>query len=92
MKNRPSRFAPTRIASARKFSPRLIASSEQIRGEGDATAAKTYADSYNQDQEFYSFYRSLKAYDASFGNNQDIILLSPDSDFFKFFKDSESSR
>ncbi len=64
--------------------------SEQIRGEGDALAAKTYADSYNQDKEFYSFYRSLKAYETSFGNQQDIILLSPDSDFFKFFKDSES--
>jgi membrane protease subunit HflC len=64
--------------------------SEQIRGEGDALAAKTYADSYNQDREFYSFYRSLKAYEASFGNNQDVILLSPDSDFFKFFKESES--
>ncbi|MFT5220322.1 MAG: membrane protease subunit HflC [Planctomycetota bacterium] len=63
--------------------------SEQIRGEGDATAAKTYADSYNQDKEFYSFYRSLRAYDTSFGNNQDIILLSPDSDFFKYFKDSK---
>ncbi len=64
--------------------------SEQIRGEGDATAAKTYADSYNQDKEFYSFYRSMKAYEVSFGNNQDIILLSPDSDFFKFFKNSKS--
>ena len=64
--------------------------SEEIRGEGDATAAKTYADSYNQDKEFYSFYRSMKAYEVSFGNNQDMILLSPDPDFFKFFKESES--
>ena len=63
--------------------------SEQIRGEGDATAAKTYADSYNQDKEFYSFYRSLRAYENSFGNNQDLIVLSPESDFFKFFKDSK---
>ena len=66
--------------------------SEEIRGEGDADAARTYADSYNQDKEFYSFYRSLNAYETSFGNSQDIILLSPDSDFFKFFKDSSSSR
>jgi len=66
--------------------------SEEIRGEGDALAAKTYADAYNQDREFYSFYRSLKAYDSSFGNNQDMILLSPDSDFFKYFKDSEAGR
>jgi len=60
--------------------------SEEIRGEGDAGAAKTYADSYNQDPEFYSFYRSMKAYEVSFGNNQDMILLSPDSDFYKYFK------
>jgi len=64
--------------------------SEETRGEGDAIAAKTYADSYNQDRDFYSFTRSLKAYEASFGRGQDIILLSPDSDFFKFFKDPKA--
>ncbi len=63
--------------------------SEEIRGEGDATAAKTYADSYNQDPEFYSFHRSMKAYEVSFGNNNDMILLSPESDFFKYFKKSK---
>ncbi len=63
--------------------------SEEIRGEGDAAAAKTYADSYNQDPEFYSFHRSMKAYEVSFGNNNDMILLSPESDFFKFFKKSQ---
>jgi membrane protease subunit HflC len=63
--------------------------SEEIRGEGDATSAKTYADAYNQDREFYSFYRSMKAYDSAFGNNQDMILLSPESDFFKYFKKSK---
>jgi len=62
--------------------------SEQTRGEGDAIAAKTYADSFNQDKEFYSFNRSMKAYENSFGNNNDIILLSPESDYFKFLKDS----
>jgi len=65
--------------------------SEEIRGEGDATAAKIYGDSYSQDKEFYSFYRSLKAYDNSFGGGQDIMVLSPDSDFFKFFKQSKQS-
>jgi membrane protease subunit HflC len=64
--------------------------SEQIRGEGDAESAKTYADSFNQDKDFYSFYRSLKAYETSFGNSGDMIILSPDSDFFKFFKDSKT--
>jgi len=62
--------------------------SEETRGEGDATAAKTYADSFNQDKEFYSFYRSMNAYQNSFGNNNDLIVLSPDSDYFKYFKDS----
>ncbi|RLA05695.1 MAG: protease modulator HflC [Gammaproteobacteria bacterium] len=62
--------------------------SEQTRGEGDAIAAKTYADSFNQDKEFYSFYRSMNAYQNSFGNNNDLIVLSPDSDYFKYFKDS----
>jgi membrane protease subunit HflC len=63
--------------------------SEQTRGEGDAIAAKTYADSYNQDKEFYSFYRSLNAYENSFGSIQNLIVLSPDSDYFKYFKDSK---
>jgi len=62
--------------------------SEETRGQGDATAAKTYADAYNQDKEFYSFYRSLNAYQNSFGDNQGLIVLSPDSDYFKYFKDS----
>ncbi|MCH8105895.1 MAG: protease modulator HflC [Proteobacteria bacterium] len=64
--------------------------SEEIRGQGDAYAARTYADSYNQDRDFYSFYRSLKAYENAFGQGQDLIVLSPDSDFFKFFKDPKS--
>lgn len=64
--------------------------SEEIRGQGDAFAARTYADSYNQDRDFYSFYRSLKAYENAFGQGQDLIVLSPDSDFFKFFKDPKS--
>jgi membrane protease subunit HflC len=62
--------------------------SEQTRGQGDAIAAKTYAESFSQDKEFYSFNRSMKAYENSFGNNNDVILLSPESDYFKFFKDS----
>ena len=64
--------------------------SEEIRGQGDAYAARTYADSSNQDRDFYPFYRSLKAYENAFGQGQDLIVLSPDSDFFKFFKDPKS--
>ena len=65
--------------------------SEEIRGEGDAEAAKTYADSYNQDPEFYSFYRSLTAYEAGLGNGQNMFLLSPDSEFFKYFSQSTTN-
>ena len=64
--------------------------SEEVRGAGDATAAKIYGDSYNQDKEFYSFYRSLNAYETSFGGGKDIMVLSPDSEFFKYFKKSNS--
>jgi membrane protease subunit HflC len=66
--------------------------SEQTRGEGDAIAAKTYADSFNQDKGFFSFTRSMKAYENSFGNNNDMIVLSPESDYFRFFKDSGGGR
>lgn len=62
--------------------------SEQIRGDGDAQSAKIYADAYGKDKEFYSFHRSLNAYRKSFSNNSDILVLSPESDFFKFFKDA----
>ena len=63
--------------------------SEEIRGEGDAISAKIYADSFGRDKDFYSFTRSLKAYENSFADDKDILVLSPDSDFFKFFKDSK---
>lgn len=58
--------------------------SEQMRGEGDAIAASNYADAYSKNPEFYSFYRSLQAYRESFGQNGDILVLKPDSDFFKY--------
>lgn len=58
--------------------------SEEIRGEGDAVAAKNYADAYTGDPEFYSFYRSLQAYRESFGGTGDVLVLKPDSDFFKY--------
>jgi len=65
--------------------------SEQIRGDGDAQAAKIYADAYGQDADFYSFNRSLSAYRKSFSNNGDMLVLSPESDFFKFFKEPTAS-
>ena len=60
----------------------------EIRGEGDALAAKVYADSYTKDAEFYNFYRSLEAYENSFSSKSDIMVVKPDSDFFKYLKDS----
>ena len=60
---------------------------EKIRGEGDAEAAKIYADAYSKDADFYAFYRSLQAYRTSFGDSGDLMVLEPDSDFFRFLKD-----
>jgi modulator of FtsH protease HflC len=58
---------------------------ETLRGSGDATAAEIYAAAYNESPEFYDFYRSLNAYKASFKGQGDVLLLKPDSDFFKYF-------
>jgi membrane protease subunit HflC len=55
-----------------------------IRGDGDSEAAKTYANAYGRNAEFYSFYRSLQAYRQSIGNEGDVLVMSPDSDFFKY--------
>ncbi|MGD8592712.1 MAG: protease modulator HflC [Gammaproteobacteria bacterium] len=59
---------------------------QTIRGEGDGSAAKIYADAYNQDKEFYALYRSLSAYRKTFANKGDVLVLEPDSEFFKYFK------
>ncbi len=61
---------------------------EQIRGDGDASAAKIYADAYGKDKEFYSFHRSLNAYRNSFSGNSDMMVLNPESDFFRYFKEA----
>jgi membrane protease subunit HflC len=58
---------------------------EQIRGEGDARATEIYAGAYGKDEDFYSFHRSLKAYDETFKGGSDLMLLSPDSEFFDYF-------
>ncbi|MCH9048697.1 MAG: protease modulator HflC [Proteobacteria bacterium] len=58
---------------------------EIIRGEGDAQATETYAAAFGRDEEFYAFYRSLSAYQNSFSGQNDILLISPESDFFKYF-------
>ncbi|MCP4413969.1 MAG: protease modulator HflC [Gammaproteobacteria bacterium] len=60
-------------------------------GQADAEAAKIYASAYEKNSEFFSFVRSLQAYEKSFNNNQDIMVMKPDSDFFKFMKESKGS-
>lgn len=66
------------------------AESARIRSEGDMSAAKIYADAYSKDPGFYAFYRSLLAYKNTFANKQDLIVLKPDSHFFKYFKNETS--
>ncbi len=65
---------------------------ELARGEGDAQAAATYAAAYSKDAEFYSFVRSLNAYRSTFQNKGDVMLLDPQSDFFKYLNDSNAGR
>ncbi|KKO44503.1 protein HflC [Arsukibacterium ikkense] len=60
--------------------------SRSVRGEGDALAARVYADVYNRNAEFYSFVRSLEAYRNSFNSKDDILVVQPDNDFFKYMK------
>ena len=64
---------------------------EIMRGEGDARAAETYANAYNQNAEFYAFYRSMQAYRASIGREQDVLVLSPNSDFFRFLQEQSGA-
>ncbi len=59
---------------------------EIIRGEGDAKAADIYAVAYGKNKEFFTFYRSLNAYQNTFGSAADIMVVEPDSDFFNYFK------
>ncbi|MBB5188985.1 MULTISPECIES: protease modulator HflC [Zhongshania] len=64
--------------------------SEVLRGEGDALAASTYAAAYNRDPEFYSFLRSLSAYQSSFSNKGDLLVVDSKSEFFRYLKQGGS--
>ncbi len=66
--------------------------SEELRGNGDAQASKIYAKAYREDPEFFSFYRSLNAYRSSLGQKGDIMVLDPDSEFFRYFKNAKGKR
>ena len=62
---------------------------ELIRGDGDAEATATYAAAYDRDREFFRFYRSINAYKNTFGSPEDLLIIQPDSEFFRFFKESK---
>jgi membrane protease subunit HflC len=76
-------------ADANKQRTQILAEAQKeaaaIRGQGDATAAETYAKSYGKNQEFYSFYRSMQSYRDSLGTAGDVFVLAPDSAYFKYF-------
>lgn len=83
-------------AEAEKKSQILLAKAyeeaQKTRGAGDAEAAKLYADAYNRNPEFFSFYRSLQAYRESFADNDQVMVLQPDSEFFKYFNAMSPTR
>lgn len=66
--------------------------SEQLRGDGDAKAAEQYAAAYNKDPEFYEFYRSINAYSEVFSNKSDLLVLDPNSEFFKYLQDGNAKK
>src|SRR2546428_101866 len=61
---------------------------QRVRGEGDAKAANIYAQAFSQNPEFFSFYRSMEAYRSTFRGRNDLMLLEPNSDFFRYLKDA----
>jgi modulator of FtsH protease HflC len=65
--------------------------SQILRGQGDAKAAEIYAKAYNKDPSFYAFYRSLEAYRQSFSGKNDVLLLEPNSQFFRFFNNAQGT-
>lgn len=65
---------------------------EKIRGEGDAVAANVYAQAFEQDPEFFSFYRSIEAYKTSVGSGNDMLVLDADSDFLRYLNNKSPAR
>jgi modulator of FtsH protease HflC len=83
-------------AEAERKRTEIIANAQrealQIRGKADAQAAGIYAKAYARNPEFYSFYRSLQAYERSLGKDGDVLVVSPDGEFFKYLKDPATKR
>lgn len=71
------------------FEAEAFKQAEQIRGEGDAIAAQIYADAYSKNPDFYSFSRSLKAYEETFAGKDDLMVIEPDSQFLRFLKQAK---
>jgi len=65
---------------------------EKVRGEGDGERNRIFADAFNRDADFFAFYRSMQAYEAGLKQNDTRLLLSPDSDFFRYFNNSAGGR
>lgn len=65
---------------------------EKVRGEGDAAAAAIYAAAYNKNPEFYAFVRSLRAYEDTFKTKSDLMLVDPDSEFFRYLNSSAGKK
>jgi membrane protease subunit HflC len=88
-------ISDTTTAEAERERTEILATatkeSERIRGEGDARAAEIYAQVHSRNPEFYAFYRSLQAYRKSLGTGDDVIVVSPDGEFFKYLKKSGGS-
>jgi membrane protease subunit HflC len=84
------------LADANREQAEIIAKADrdalQVDGEADAEATAIYARAYSKDPEFYSFYRSLQAYERSLGKDGDLLVLTPDGEFFKYLKDPDKAR
>jgi membrane protease subunit HflC len=90
------REAVTLRAEAERKRTEIIANAErdalEVRGKADAEATGIYAKSYAKNPEFYSFYRSLQAYERSLGKDGDILVVGPEGEFFKYLKDPAGKR
>ena len=86
-------IAEERMAGADRERTAILADatrqSQIIRGDADATAAQTYASAYNRDPEFYAFYRSIDAYRRSIGRENDILVVEPDNEFFRYLNQAQ---
>ncbi|MGH8284291.1 MAG: protease modulator HflC, partial [Steroidobacteraceae bacterium] len=83
-------------ASAERERTEILANAERdalrVRGNADAQATEIYARAYSRNPEFYSFYRSLQAYERSLGRDGDLLVVTPDGEFFRYLKTPGPSR